>query len=69
MRCLQKNILIKAPHVPGADNGICDALSRFQMTRLRSLAPEAAYIPDSISSFLWNILTKEQQYLQWQALP
>ncbi|XP_052220819.1 uncharacterized protein LOC127837617 isoform X1 [Dreissena polymorpha] len=69
MRCLQKNILIKASHVPGASNDICDALSRFQMTRFRALAPEAADIPDNVPSFLWDIFTKEQQYLQWQALP
>ncbi|KAH3798221.1 hypothetical protein DPMN_151815 [Dreissena polymorpha] len=69
MKCLQKNILINASHVPGTHNDICDALFSFQLTWFRSLAQEAAYIPDNIPSFLWNIFTKEQRYLQWQALP
>ena len=59
MRCLKTNILIKASHVPGTHNDICDALSRFQTTRFRSLASEAADIPDIIPIFLWNIFTKE----------
>lgn len=33
------NILIR--HIPGASNSIADALSRMQLTRFRSLAPQA----------------------------
>jgi hypothetical protein len=34
-----------AQHLPGQNNGIADSLSRFQMTRFRELAPEAAELP------------------------
>lgn len=43
--CLQHNILFRARHVPGVNNGIADALSRKQMARFRHLAPEADSCP------------------------
>ena len=39
--CLQYNILFKAKYVPGLNNNIADALSRFQMSAFRDLAPHA----------------------------
>ena len=39
--CLRYNITCRAIHVPGAHNDIADSLSRFQMTRFRSLVPQA----------------------------
>ena len=37
IRSLELNIHFKAKHIPGIDNGIADALSRFQMSRFRQL--------------------------------
>ncbi len=36
--CMNHNIMFRASHVPGLKNNIADALSRFQLTRARSLA-------------------------------
>ena len=36
------NFIILAKHIPGVNNDIADALSRFQMSRFRKLAPRAA---------------------------
>ena len=41
MQCLKFNIIFKAVHIPGINNNIADALSRFQMGRFRALAPRA----------------------------
>ena len=46
------NFLVRARHVPGVNNGIADALSRFQVKRFRDLAPTAdrtpCFIPPSL---------------------
>ncbi len=39
------NFMCAAVHVPGKSNDIADALSRFQMTRFRQLAPQADLRP------------------------
>ena len=39
LTCLKNNILIKAFHVSGSTNSICDSLSRLQVHRFRELAP------------------------------
>ena len=39
--CLGRNIAFRAVHIPGAKNGIADALSRFQFRKFRRLAPHA----------------------------
>ena len=39
------NFVIHAKHVPGKDNNIADAISRFQVSRFRSLAPWADQHP------------------------
>jgi len=59
IKCLFHNIVIKAKHVPGIQNDVCDALSRFQMDRFKQLAPDANPMPDSIPPFLWNIFSTE----------
>ncbi|XP_072037394.1 uncharacterized protein [Amphiura filiformis] len=41
MSCLRFNIMFKAKHIPGVENSIADALSRFQFQRFRQLAPWA----------------------------
>jgi hypothetical protein len=46
---LFNNIQIKAMHIPSAKNEICDAISRFQMSRLfKLLPPEASKTPVKI---------------------
>ena len=52
--CLKLNIHFKARHVPGNDNGIADALSRFQMERFRRLAPAADPVMTPLPADLWN---------------
>ncbi|KAJ1098683.1 hypothetical protein NDU88_003790 [Pleurodeles waltl] len=41
LKCLQFNVLFKARYVPGVNNDLADALSRFQWQRFRGLAPGA----------------------------
>ncbi len=59
LKCLQMNIVIKAEHVSGIDNSITDALSRFQMERFRSLAPDANLEPCNFQTRLWHIFEEE----------
>lgn len=35
--CLRHNVVLRAEHIPGINNGIADALSRFQVDRFRQL--------------------------------
>ena len=39
LHCLRMSLMLSAEHVPGEDNEIADALSRFQMERFRALCP------------------------------
>lgn len=39
------NFIIHAQHIPGKDNTIADALSRFQMVTFKALAPHADLLP------------------------
>lgn len=39
------NFVLSVTHIRGVDNCIADALSRFQMNRFRSLAPQADVLP------------------------
>ncbi|XP_060592655.1 uncharacterized protein LOC132747322 [Ruditapes philippinarum] len=52
IRSLKRNIQVKAKHVHGKRNKICDSISRFQWQRLHRLLPDSAsrtpcLIPDS----------------------
>ncbi len=49
---LTHNILLRAKHIPGAHNVIADALSRFQNSTARTLAPELDARPVSIPQHL-----------------
>lgn len=62
MHCLKHNILIKAQHVFGSKNEICDALSRFQWERFRTLAPEADSEQCQIPNHLWEIFSQESHF-------
>ena len=46
--CLKYNILIKAQHIPGRLNYLSDLLSRSQVNKFRSLAPEMSPEPISV---------------------
>ncbi len=54
LHCLEFNFHFKARHVPGVDNSIADALSRFQMERFRRLAPGADPVMTPLPSYLWD---------------
>ncbi|XP_053161001.1 uncharacterized protein LOC128349104 [Hemicordylus capensis] len=47
LACLHNNIQFLACHVPGVQNSLADALSRFQVQRFRQLAPEAEHQPEA----------------------
>ena len=55
LHCLRSNIMFSARFIPGISNEIADALSRFQMERFRSLAPEAQEHPEYFPEHLWNL--------------
>ncbi|XP_077787077.1 uncharacterized protein LOC144328297 [Podarcis muralis] len=59
LSCLRLNLHASAKFVPGIDNNIADALSRFQMERFRSLAPDAQQQPQPFPEHLWNIGNKK----------
>ena len=55
LRCLQLNIFVHAVHLPGVENVIADALSRFQWDRFRELAPEAERHGEPCPDWLWRV--------------
>ncbi|KAM4652167.1 LOW QUALITY PROTEIN: uncharacterized protein O3C94_014521 [Discoglossus pictus] len=55
LACLHLNICFRAKHVPGHDNSIADALSRFQWGRFRQLAPQAAATGEQFPLTLWEL--------------
>ena len=50
------NFTFSACHVPGLQNYVPDALSRFQWQRFRRLAPKAHQLPVLIPQHLWQEL-------------
>lgn len=52
---LQHNFYFRAVHIPGKNNEIADALSRFQMERFHRLAPQANPTPTPIPAHLYNL--------------
>lgn len=57
--CLTINTQFIARHVPGVQNSIADALSRFQGERFRLLAPEAGSDPEAMPQWLWTLGSAE----------
>lgn len=55
LQCLKSNVAFKAHHIPGKDNTIADALSRFQMPRFREAAPHAEPCATTVPAFLWTL--------------
>ena len=55
LQCLQHNVRFKAIHIPGVENEISDALSRFQMGRFRRLAPTANAAATMVPPQLWML--------------
>ncbi|XP_075060986.1 uncharacterized protein LOC142149556 [Mixophyes fleayi] len=56
LRCLQHDISFRARHVPGVQNGLADALSCFQWSKFRSLAPQADSVGIPCPSCVWQII-------------
>ena len=52
---MKHNFFVRARHVAGVNNGIADALSRFQEQRFRQLAPQAAPRPCTIPPSLMTL--------------
>ena len=59
LQCSNLNILVKASHVEGRLNTVCDALSRFQLDKFAQLAPEADPLPSTVPEVLWDIFDLE----------
>ena len=55
LQCLKHNVAFLSSHVPGKQNNIADALSRFQMDRFRRIAPKADKKAVPVPEFLWNL--------------
>lgn len=53
--CLRLNIVVKATHVSGVKNKLADALSRLQILKFHTLAPDAEPMPDQVPDHLWEI--------------
>lgn len=56
VHCLRLNISFTARHVPGAENGVADALSRGDFVRFRALAPGAADLGLTCPPNVWQIV-------------
>ena len=56
LRCLQLNIFVYAVNLPGVENVVADAPSRFQWDRFRELVPEAEEQGVPCPEWLWRIL-------------
>ena len=63
LRCLHRNIVVKAEHLAGIQNDVTDSLSRLQMARFRKLAPEADLDTELVPDHLWNIFKQESDNL------
>ncbi|XP_053140582.1 uncharacterized protein LOC128340004 [Hemicordylus capensis] len=69
LTCLRHNTLFTAQHVPGVQNEVADALSRFQMQRFRKLAPGAAKEPEQGLSRLGRGRPGSAQESSYWAIP
>ncbi|KAM4048977.1 uncharacterized protein ACNLHF_027451 [Anomaloglossus baeobatrachus] len=58
LRCLQLNVQVVARHVPGVDNEVADALSRFQFSRFRALLPWADEVGVECPEDLWHLVRR-----------
>ena len=58
--CAQRNIQPSFAHVAGINNSKADALSRFQVTRFRNMAPDADELPTKISPLVWTLLEQPE---------
>ena len=57
--CLENNVVFKAKHIPGLNNEIADALSRFQFQRFKILSPQADKERTPIPDQIWRRLLKK----------
>ena len=61
LRCLQWNISLYAVHIPGVDNRLADALSRFQWGKFRELAPGADAEGVPCPGWMWGLALEPRQ--------
>ncbi len=52
------NFIVNVTHIPGVSNSIADALSRFQLSRFRALAPAADQDPTPVPTEDWQGCTQ-----------
>jgi hypothetical protein len=50
--------MFKTKHISGINNGIADALSRYDFQRFRLLAPAADELPATVPTHLLDIFSK-----------
>ncbi|KAJ1152619.1 hypothetical protein NDU88_005394 [Pleurodeles waltl] len=55
LKCLTFNVIFKAKYVPGVNNDVADALSRFQWQRFCGLAPGADVLKTAVPGELWEL--------------
>ena len=55
LACLKFNFYLKAEHIPGSQNCIADALSRFKFQKFMDLCPTADTQPSPIPAHLWTL--------------
>lgn len=55
LTCVLVNISFSEKYIPGASNGIVDALSRFQEGRFQQLAPLVHSHPEKFPKGLWSL--------------
>ena len=60
LRCLHLNVFMYAVHLPGVENTLADALSRFQWDRFRELAPAAEQHGVPCPDWMWDIALQAQ---------
>ena len=55
LQCLKNNDAFSATHIPGCENNVAEALSRFQVLLFRSLVPQAEPGGFLVPEFLWSL--------------
>ena len=55
LQCLKNNVAFSTRHIPGCENNVADALTRFQVESFRSLVPQAEPEGLPVPEFLWSL--------------
>lgn len=57
LECMKHNMVIKATHICGKLNFLCDFISRSQLQKFHQFAPQAEEQPEVIPNHLWKIFS------------